>query len=349
MPRFRSALPAVVAVTLAGFAAAGCSSDGGDGAAATTSTTSPLLATATIDTVSPLDALRGEQSLSNAESMAIERQFQARVAECMRERGWEYTPVEPYDPTVDRGPEYGTSAYGPSYGYGAVQHWRLDHGGSSGFDDDPNSDYVNSLGDEQGQRYSDDLNGKFDSDGTLVAGSEGCFSVASGEVWGDDPVDSVEGVRARYDAAVAELARDPEVTSARQAWYECLSGAAGPIEIGGRAITSPDDMDDYVMSLLLLASGADVFSFTDGNSAEPDLEFGESLADGSFWGGRGEGSVSGDDLEEIRIRELDLWAQDQDCRSSSGLDEVEHRVEQRLADEIVAEFPEITAAAAAAE
>ncbi len=337
---FRFAASAAVAVLVLPVVAASCSSSDGSASSSTSTTVSAALATASIDTVSPFQKLQGQEAMSQDENLTQFRQQQAAVATCMRDKGWEYTPEEPYDPRTDHGPEIGTSAYGPIHGYGAVQAYEIARRGQPSAAE-PNSDYVNSLSDDQASHYNDDLYGVYGPDGNKVAGQEGCAQQA---IAGTNPVESIPGLRDRYVELTAGIGSDPELTTARKAWYDCMVASTGPLEIDGRAISAPEDMHAFVESLVALARGAEVTAYADAKSAPQGSE-GDALTNGVIWGANGgNDSVDDADLATLREREVSLWTADMSCRAETHVDAALAAAEQERVDQLIAEFPELATA-----
>jgi hypothetical protein len=46
-------------------------------------------------------------------------------------------------------------------------------------------------------------------------------------------------------------------------------------------------------------------------------------------------------IDDLRVEELQIWADDQTCQGKSDLLQVRRDVEQRMVDDLLAEFPEL--------
>lgn len=125
-------------------------------------------------TVSPLAELTGWQNDSPEESRRKQLQMEDLIAECMREEGWEYTPVDwsvrmpdvDVDPALMNDPQ----AFGKKYGYGVVynyEQWEEPqlNGEEGGVKEpgpvgtDPNQDYVSQLSPSESEEYYKSLYG----------------------------------------------------------------------------------------------------------------------------------------------------------------------------------------------
>ncbi len=132
---------------------------------------------------SPLAEFLGEEDYfsldeeaGQAAFVAEERERQELIATCMREQGFEYTPVDPeqffsFD-DADDGLEYGSDEWIARYGFGASTQWFSqeevgpdlvghDFGDPSDFEpsDDPNASYYATLSLEEQQAYDEALYG----------------------------------------------------------------------------------------------------------------------------------------------------------------------------------------------
>jgi hypothetical protein len=126
-------------------------------------------------TMSPLAELMGWQNDSPEESRRKQLEVENLTAECMREEGWEYTPVDwsaqmPDQDDEDMALMNDMEAFGKKYGYGIVRNyeqWEEPqlNGEEPGMVDkgaieDPNQEYVSSLSESENAEYYESLYGK---------------------------------------------------------------------------------------------------------------------------------------------------------------------------------------------
>ena len=125
-------------------------------------------------TISPLAELMGWQNDSPEESRRKQLQVEDLTAECMREEGWEYTPVDwsaqMPDQEVDNALMNDPEAFGKKYGYGVVHNYeqweepqlRGEEGGvkePGPIVTDPNQEYVSQLSPSESEEYYKSLYG----------------------------------------------------------------------------------------------------------------------------------------------------------------------------------------------
>ena len=140
-------------------------------------------------TISPLAELMGWQSDSPEESRRKQLQVEELTAACMREEGWEYTPVDwsaqgPEVATEDEALMADQEAYGRKYGYGVVHNYEqweepsLNGEEVIGKDprqfEDPNQEYVSTLSPSESEEYYQSLYGG----GVLERGGADGFGTA---------------------------------------------------------------------------------------------------------------------------------------------------------------------------
>jgi len=239
---------AVAIAIAAALGAAGCGTgegttggggDGGDGAAAATTT------------ISPLSALMGWTNDSPEEGRRKQLQVEQLVAECMREEGWEYTPVDyaaQDQPAADPDAELQMTdpvAFGEKHGYGVAYYYDLYEAdtlangtetasggkpqamGRDGSVTDPNAEYVASLSTSEQEEYNASLYGKQSAvdggystsaadatiDGTAAASAPVAVSLAD------------QGCYGQADAQVYpqnEAANDPDVQARMNDYWDGL-------------------------------------------------------------------------------------------------------------------------------
>jgi hypothetical protein len=137
-------------------------------------------------TISPLAELMGWQNDSPEEARRKQLQVEELTAECMREEGWEYTPVD----WSAQGPEMSTEdetlmadqeAYGKKYGYGVVHNYeRWEEPSLNGEEvigkdprqfEDPNQEYISTLSPSESEEYYQSLyGGGFSRSGDVAVG-----------------------------------------------------------------------------------------------------------------------------------------------------------------------------------
>jgi hypothetical protein len=169
-------------------------------------------------------------------------------ARCMREKGWEYTPgvytaedvanspsfasiAELYRDEVERRREHG---YGISLQDPAAAPQPEPATGPT----EPNSRYVESLSEEEQERYWEDLAG---DDG-------GCLEAAWNAVVGEEEIEA----DARRDAVITELytayEEDERVLRLQQRWADCMREAGYPF-------ASREDANEHLSSRYAALTG----------------------------------------------------------------------------------------------
>jgi hypothetical protein len=341
--------------------------------------------------VSPLAELMGwDQQYNEVEARAQQLEQEEAVAACMREEGFEYTPVDysAQGPQVvdDAAELYNDpKAFGEKYGYGVVHNYELweepnfnadgelSYAGEEGFVD-PNWEYQQTLSQSEQQAYQELLygdqsmyevsaiaEGDFTSEDVPAATmsmptleEQGCYGKAQQEVYGDQPYQDPD-IQERMNEYYENQQNDPELEAAFEDWLACMVDELGNLEdmaeddrVALIGITTPDTMYSYVDGLKQIAQGLEIVE-TDPDTGMPvgassDDEFGMSM----YGGGEGWASVgtpkpmSETDLEALRQRELELWKVDFGCQEDVDLAGIRKRSEQRLVDELIADFPELT-------
>ncbi len=341
-------------------------------------------------TASPLAELMGwDQEYNEVEGRAQQLEQEEAVAACMREEGFEYTPVDysAQGPQVvdDAAELYNDpKAFGEKYGYGVVHNYELyeepnfnadgelSYAGDEGFVD-PNGEYQQTLSPSEQQAYQELLYGDQSAyiEPAMVEGSDGefieptvmtmppleeqgCYGKAQHEVYGDQPYQDPD-IQERMNEYYENQQNDPELEAAYEDWLACMVDELGNLEdmadddgVALIGITTPDSMYSYVDGLKQIAQGLEIVE-TDPDTGMPvgassDDGFGMSM----YGGGEGWASVgtpkplSEVDLETLRTRELELWKVDFGCQQDVDIAGIRKRSEQRLVDELIADFPELT-------
>lgn len=199
-----------------------------------------------------------------------ERQIQESIAVCMDAEGWQYIPVE-YPDYGDGGVEYTDEDEVERIkreGFG-IAYWILNQGTDDpAIDDpfaeweDPNTDYVAGLSQEEQTAYYESLYGtEAEQAETMTTevdpetGEEyqvsygwgaGCQGEAYDEVYGDDPTQSPdywEAVQEFYDELQQRVEADPRVVELNEKWSACMKDADLDYE-------TQQDFYDYVYTEL---------------------------------------------------------------------------------------------------
>lgn len=298
-----------------------------------------------------LDQSPAEQ---RAEQLAVEEAVQA----CMAAEGFEYTPVD-YEAqfSIDDGdaelaadPE----AFGEKYGYGVVRNYEqyeepylLGEGDPGPMFEDPNQDYVDSLSNSEREAYYLVLNGEqmfaepeIDENGNEVYEAppieeQGCYGKAQVEVFGGDRFQIDPEVQDRLEDFYTNAQVDPELTAANQDWLDCMEQERPDdlhSDVPGFTITSPDMMYQLFDFKKTEAMGMTV------------TDYERSDDGGTSWSSDGEQSpIPDDELEALRTLELAVWKTDHQCQKDADIPGIQRRIQQRLVDELKAEFPDLGA------
>jgi hypothetical protein len=293
-------------------------------------------------TKSPLAQLLG-YDVSPADQRAKDLQVQQSIVECMKADGWEYQAVD-YNVGNTYADEYEEQVtdpvgYGEKYGYGIVRGYDLGQDQSAQTFEDPNSDYVNSLNsDEQTQYYEslygDQSNFEAPDDGEEFTPppleEQGCQGKAQLEVYGDSPFNDPD-ISQRLGEIMDDAQNDPAVKDATDAWAACMTKIDESYEW-----KSPDEIYSYLYDKLNTAQGYSNTVTTDGD--------GGVITEAVPVGGDGSGDqpeVDEQAIEDLRAEELQIWADDQRCQDEVDMLQVRRDAEQRAADQMLEEFPDL--------
>lgn len=316
---------------------------------------------------SPLASIYGE-TLSPAEQRAQQLEQEEAVAQCMRDEGWEYTPVDYSAQFNDQAFEDPSEeGYGEKYGYGIVRSYEvyewpyLDEDGNYTNDgpfgdsfEDPNQDYVMGLTPEESEQYYAALSGdqsQFQPEFDPVTGDEiynpppleeqGCYGKAQLEVYGDQPWND-QDFNDLFSTLMEDMQNDPRLEDAEIAWSDCVYEADPLYDFFG-----PDDIFSYIDGLLNEAKGLE--------SMPADMQTGEVVggdgteqvwmmtetADGEAIAYVGQPKkLTEAQIRELQEEEIALWKIDQDCQDETGFQEIRRELEQEIADTLNEEFPE---------
>lgn len=322
--RRRAVFPALVAATL------GLAACGGDDGSATGS------ADADDPRSSPLAELFGFD-VSQAEQRARDLEMQQLMVECMRAEGWEYQAVDYGAPSDQYTAEFeeqmnDPEAYGEKYGYGVVRSYELqDDIGGIAFED-PNQEYVESLDPDEQETYYETLYGPSpeigDEDEFVMPALEdqGCSGKAQLEVMGESPLNDPD-MQERLNELFEDAENDPSIQQAYDDWKACMNEA----EPSGDW-TNPNDTANEFWNRLNELQGFEPI--------EDVEDSGGVIVSGTSTGG-GPTEIDEADLEELRADEVATWKIDWACQQDVELTEVRREVEQRLVDDLRAEFPDL--------
>ena len=333
-----SGLSALAFVTLL----AACGSSDGSDAAAGEGVAPPSTATP-----SPLAELFGwDRSIAaiRDEENAIEQ----LVVTCMKEQGWKYQPM-PFvasDSLVAFMDERmaDPAAFGAAYGYGVVREYELIYEAGStggGRREDPNRAYVDSLSVDDRLAFGTALFGAQSAapvDDTSGAGepkmppieSSGCRAEAERAVYGGRPGDD-PAISGRLSSLTAAMNDDPAMQAAFARWADCMKRLdstytwSNPDELFASLDQELDAAERAVAPVTPFGYPPDDSTPVD---STPDSVAPRPMIDAAI-------------LDELRAKELRLWAADSGCATEAGLPEARRQVEQRIADELVAEFPQL--------
>ncbi len=297
--RLTPPLPAVAAAAVAALLLAGCSA-GGD--------------TPSDDETGPLSAFFEQVggSFEDEDYEAQQRQVEDLVAACMAEEGFEYTPAEPMSSggriDSDDMPDWESKEFAEQYGYGATTSDDLWGGGGGEEYVDPNADYVASMSESEQAAFYEALYGvapEIDPDADPEAEVEyeynweeaGCQGRAShevyeqGQIW-DDPAmqDLMEDMSSEYE----NLADDPKVREAQDAWAECIAEA-------GYDFASPEEAQQSIYDEQNALYEA-VMPTDPEAEIDPEASFEPDEAA----------------MAELKEKELALAVADWECKDSSG-------------------------------
>ncbi len=291
---------------------------------------------------------------SPAEQRALQLQSEEAVQACMRAEGFEYTPID-YEAQFGGNDEDAElfadpKAFGEKYGYGVVRNYEqyeepyMTGEGDGGFGgpvfEDPNQEYVDSLSEREREDYYAVLHGDQSfyeepaEDGVYEAPpleEQGCYGKAQREVYGDrfqiDPE-----IEARVSDYFTSMTDDPDYAAATKEWKACMLDHDPEVfetDVEGFTVTTPDQMYQLVEFEKAAKMGMRIIDYE---------------SDGLSSGYSSEGDqkpIPADELEAFRTRELALWKVDQDCQEEADIPGIQRRIQQRLVDELKAEFPEL--------
>jgi hypothetical protein len=284
-----------------------------------------------------------------------QRKVEEKIAQCMKDKGWTYTPMD-----VDRafgnpaGENFDEATFRAKYGYGIS----IQPDQQPGFDDkpftDPNGEYVNKLPEGEQQQYYKDLEGpeiaapvdvplnEEPITAPPLADRKGCRAEGERSVGGnvfDDPK-----FNKAFETLSQGLENDPRIAEATDKWSACMKQ-------GGHTYAKPDDIYQDLQNRMTVLQGGDPNDIGRpgaplvATSAAPASA--STIADGPIpieGGGIGTGGNYHEpdpaELKKLQTDELAIAKVDADC-TKKHLEKVRKQVEQELYDQIIQQFPEL--------
>ncbi|MFS0794711.1 hypothetical protein [Microbacterium sp. 1P10AE] len=250
----------------------------------------------------------------NAEFAERQKKSETLVAACMKEKGFEYTPVTDLG-SVASGQEQKPDdrEWVAQNGYGMLSSL------GESTTTDPNADYVESLSESErnafnealwGQYATGEVSGQFDPE---KAGCQGAAQVEAGQ---QNPLDSDEfaDLRQAFEDLSSEISSLPEQQKADSDWSSCMADAGYP---------DLKTQSDALMSI--------------------STRIGEVNGDGSTLPDESK-------IAELKKVEIDTALADFDCRAKTDYAERSKKAQWALEEKFVAAHKsELEAAKAAAE
>jgi hypothetical protein len=286
---------------------------------------------------SPLAQLMGWGG-DMAEQRARELEVQQELAQCMQDEGWEYEPVDWQAQMGDMSAEWelqmtDPEAYGEKYGYGVVRGFESQGEMSGQQFEDPNQDYMMSLTPDEMQTYQETLYGVQPE---YVEGEEftippleeqGCQGKAMLAVYGENSAMTNNEVQERVNSSYEDMMNDPDVLDALDTWASCMREQDPSYDY-----ESPDEVASRLWDRLSELQGYGPMS--EGGDSAPAVTVAVDPVTGMP-------EVDEADLEELRQDELTTWRHDWDCQQEAELAQARRDAEQRVVDELLADFPEL--------
>lgn len=281
----------------------------------------------------PLDAYL-DPPVDAAKSKTDHQRLEELVAACMKDQGFEYTPVPPDDP--DEGPgtrpaDLSDRSWVEKYGYGISTLVELPQEEQA----DPNAERMEKMTKQQREAYFKALHGSGGGGravtragaGAVPVGPEGgdggCFGKAAKEVYPDAKPIDFEEFRDLFDA-IDELEQrirtDQRVTPLVREWAGCLAGA------GHSGFTGIDDPEQSIMK-----------KWADLNGWQYDVNTSGGTPRGTVVRKAGSEGKEPDpeQVAALRAEEIELALADVDCRGDyqATVDQVRSELELRFIEE----------------
>lgn len=207
----------------------------------------------------PLDELLEEMD-GGEDAERIDRQLdevEEVVAACMREQGFEYTPVDWSQqpgtrPAEEPEEEWGTLAFAERYGYGATTNPYGDAAAAAPEEElvDPNQAYVEQLSEAESAAYQEALHGtppegRAEDGGVEVdvdtAGCQGRAQREADEVGTGMDVETFDALQEAMDVMWQAVQDDPRMAEVNARWAACMADA------GYAGLAMPADAENVVI------------------------------------------------------------------------------------------------------
>lgn len=256
------------------------------------------------------------------EAMAQEhREREEHIAECMAEQGFDYEPRQPPDieaaPMAGHREDLDEEEFVEEYGYG-ISTWEPHHEPMPEPPEDPNEEIREQMDEAELEAWEEALHGDMPEPGEAQPEEPiepgGCMGEAFEEMQGGH-----RNIREQLpmDELVEAVHSDPRIVEANEAWAQCMQ------ERGWDGVSDPHDAREMIFDEYSdVREVPEIHPLADPEEAE-EMEHPEPEVDEAA-------------LAELQERELDVAADDYQCRQDVGLDEVREEVR----DEHEAEFVE---------
>lgn len=289
---------------------------------------------------------------AQAEADRQNREIEELTATCMREKGFDYTPVDQSGTVLMEGDnvgadldvEWGTREFAEKYGYGiSTDPW------SSPADTgqpDPNVAYTESMSESELTAYTEALWGHHDASEDELSDGEvpewdwkqgGCQGLAVHEVLGDAPdLDSFSALEQEIQRFRDSAITDPRLAKLDASWSSCMADA------GHDGLT----LDTSMKALL------EEWQELQGQN---DPEF-QALQESWDWDANPDGppapAVDAAAVKAFKAKEIAAAVAEFDCKSKvdyeASKQKVDHELQQAFVDQHKAELDAWVAAATTA-
>lgn len=271
-----------------------------------------------------------------------QRQVEERVAECMAEEGFEYTPRDPRDPEDPPGglPEHpreklDEDEFREEYGYG-ISTWRPEPDEEPAPSErDPNFERMKEMDDAEREAYQKALHGEGfptpigpgdrpheDEGGDEADDSEapepGCRQKAREAVLGDQR-EAREELHSDLSDLREAVESDPRIAEVEQQWATCMRERGWDVSDRHEAQQLINEEQREVMDMPEPAEMQEMREAADGEFEPPKPDVDEEA------------------LEELQERELELAADDHECAESHDLEDVREEVRAEHEQEFIEE------------
>lgn len=157
---------------------------------------------------------------------------------------------------------------------------------------------------------------------------QGCTGKAMLAVYGENSAMTNTDLQERMNDLFTEAENDPAVAEAVDAWAECMREQDPSYEY-----EQIEDAQNEFWNRLNELQGF-------GSMSEGD-DSGMVVEGTTFDPSSGPAEIDEADLEDLRQDELRTWRHDWDCQQEVDIAGVRRDVEQRIVDDLLAEFPEL--------